>query len=106
MLENGDPANFVFAFFRPHVTSVLVLNTHSQPQIANPRIIATNQIALNIVMHTRRDPPIIHLCQRSVNKTTVEIVLVLYQKHSPSVVSEATAEEKIGSLIRICGGRF
>jgi hypothetical protein len=25
---------------------------------------------------------------------------------SPSVVSEATAEEKIGSLIRICGGRF
>jgi hypothetical protein len=25
---------------------------------------------------------------------------------SPSVVSEATAEEKIGSLIRIRGGRF
>ena len=25
---------------------------------------------------------------------------------SPSVVSEATAEKKIGSLIRICGGRF
>jgi len=67
MLENGDFANFVFAFFRPHVTSMPVLNMHSQPQIANPRIITTNQIALNIVMHTRSDAPIIHLCQRSVN---------------------------------------
>jgi len=39
MLENGDHANFVFAFFRPHVTSMSVLNTHNQPQTANPRII-------------------------------------------------------------------
>lgn len=50
MLENGDPPNFVLAFFRPHVTSMSVLNTHSQPQIANPKIIVTNQIALNLVM--------------------------------------------------------
>jgi len=51
MLENGDHANFVFAFFRPHVTSMFVLNTQSQPQIANPRIIITNQMALNVVIH-------------------------------------------------------
>jgi hypothetical protein len=25
---------------------------------------------------------------------------------SPSVVSEATAEEELGSLMRVCGGRF
>ena len=50
MLENGDHANFVFAFFRPHVTSMAVLNTHSQPQTANPRTITTNQMALNVVM--------------------------------------------------------
>ena len=25
---------------------------------------------------------------------------------SPSVVSEATAEEELGSLVRMCGGRF
>jgi hypothetical protein len=50
MLENGDHANFVFAFFRPHVTSMFVLNTHSQAQTANPRIIASNQMALNVVM--------------------------------------------------------
>jgi hypothetical protein len=49
MLENGDHANFVFAFFRPHVTNMSVLNTHSQPQTANPRIITTNQMALNVV---------------------------------------------------------
>jgi hypothetical protein len=51
MLENGDHANFVFAFFRPHATSRFVLNTQSQPQITNPRIIAPNQMALNVVMH-------------------------------------------------------
>ena len=50
MLENGDHANFVFAFFRPHVTSMFVLNTQSQPQIANPRIIITNQMAVNADM--------------------------------------------------------
>jgi len=50
MLENGDHANFVFAFFRPHITSMSVLNTHSQPQTANPRIITTNQMVLNVVM--------------------------------------------------------
>jgi hypothetical protein len=50
-LENGDHANFVFAFLRPHVTSMSVLNTHSHPQTANPRIITTNQMALNVVMH-------------------------------------------------------
>jgi hypothetical protein len=50
MLENGDHANSVFAFFRPHFTSMPVLNTHSQPQTANPRIITTNQMALNVVM--------------------------------------------------------
>jgi len=50
MLENGDRANFVFAFFRPHVTSMFVLKTQSQPQTANPRIIITSQMALNIVM--------------------------------------------------------
>jgi hypothetical protein len=50
MLENGDHANFVFAFYRPHVTSMSVLNTHSQPQTANPRIITTNQIASNVVI--------------------------------------------------------
>ena len=50
MLENGDHANFVFAFLRPHITSVSVLNTHSQPQTANPRIITANQMVLNIVM--------------------------------------------------------
>jgi len=50
MLEKGDHANFVFAFFRPHVTSMPVLNTHSQPQTANPRIITTKQMALNVVM--------------------------------------------------------
>jgi hypothetical protein len=49
-LENGDHAKLLFAFFRPHVTSMFVLNTHSQPQIANPRIIITNQMALNVVM--------------------------------------------------------
>jgi hypothetical protein len=47
MPENGDHANFVFAYFRPHVTSMFVLNTQSQPQIVNPRIIITNQMALN-----------------------------------------------------------
>jgi hypothetical protein len=51
MLENGDHANFVLAFFRPHVTSMSVLNTHSQPQTANPKIISTNQMASNVVMH-------------------------------------------------------
>jgi hypothetical protein len=50
MFENGDHANFVFAFFRPHVTSMLVLNRQSQPQTANPRIIIANQMALNVVM--------------------------------------------------------
>jgi hypothetical protein len=50
MLENGDWANFVFAFLHPHVASMLVLNTQSQPQTANPRITITNQMALNIVM--------------------------------------------------------
>jgi hypothetical protein len=50
MLENGDHTNFVFAFFRPHVASVFVLNTQSQPQIANPRIIITNQMAVNADM--------------------------------------------------------
>jgi hypothetical protein len=50
MLENGDHANFVFAFFRPHVTSMFVLNTHTQPQTANPKIITTNQMVLNVVM--------------------------------------------------------
>ena len=30
MLENGDHANFVFAFFRPHVTSMSVLK-YAQP---------------------------------------------------------------------------
>jgi hypothetical protein len=50
MLENGDHANFVFAFFLPHVASMFVLNTQSQPQTANPRIIITNQMALNVVM--------------------------------------------------------
>ena len=50
MLENGDHANFVFAFFRPHVTSMSVLNTHSQPQTTNPRIITTNQMPSNLVM--------------------------------------------------------
>jgi hypothetical protein len=50
MLENGDHANFVFAFFRPHVTSMFVLNRQSQPQTANPRIIITKQMALNVVM--------------------------------------------------------
>ena len=56
MLENGDHANFVFASFRPQVTSMSVLNTHSQPQTANPRIIATNQMALNVVMHLSFSP--------------------------------------------------
>ena len=51
MLENGDHANFVFAFFRPHVTSMFVLNMQSQPQTPNPKIIITNQMALNVVMH-------------------------------------------------------
>jgi hypothetical protein len=58
MLENGDHANFGFAFFRPHVTSLFVLNMQSQPQTASPRIITTDQMAiitdqmaLNIVMH-------------------------------------------------------
>ncbi len=50
MLENGDRANFVFAFLRPHVTSMFVLKTQSQPPTANPRIIITNQMALNVVM--------------------------------------------------------
>jgi hypothetical protein len=50
MLENGDHANFVFAFFRPHLTSMSVLNTHSQPPTANPTIITTNQMVLNVVM--------------------------------------------------------
>jgi hypothetical protein len=44
MLEKGDHANLVFAFFRPHVTSMSVLNTHSQPQTTNPRIITNKQI--------------------------------------------------------------
>ena len=51
MLENGDHANFVFAFFRPHVTSLSVLNTHSKPQAANPGIATTNRMALKVVMH-------------------------------------------------------
>ena len=51
MLENGDHANFVLAFFRPHVTSMFVLNMQSQPQTANPRIIITNQVALSVVIH-------------------------------------------------------
>jgi hypothetical protein len=51
MLENGDHANLVFAFFRPHVTSMSVLNKHSQPHTADPRIIITNQMALNAAMH-------------------------------------------------------
>jgi hypothetical protein len=51
MLENGDHANLVFAFLRPHAASMSVLNTHSQPQTASPRIITTNQMALNAVMH-------------------------------------------------------
>jgi hypothetical protein len=50
MLENGDHANFVFAFFRPHLTSKLVLNMQSQPQTPNPRINTTNQMALIVVM--------------------------------------------------------
>ena len=50
MLENGDYANFVFAFLRPQVTSMFVLNTQSQPQTANPRIIIKNQTVLNVVM--------------------------------------------------------
>ena len=50
MLENGDHANFVFAFFRPQVASMSVLNTHSQPQTANPRITTTNQMVLNVAM--------------------------------------------------------
>jgi hypothetical protein len=48
-LENGDHANFVFAFFRPHIAGMSVRNTHSQPQTASPRIITTNQMALNVV---------------------------------------------------------
>jgi hypothetical protein len=51
MLENGDHVNFVLAFFRPHVTSMFVLNMQSQPQIPNPIIIVTSQMALNVVMH-------------------------------------------------------
>jgi len=51
MLENGDHANFVFAFCRPHETSMFVLNTQSQPPTANPIIIITSQMALNVVMH-------------------------------------------------------
>ena len=60
MLENGDHANFVFAFFRPHVTSMSVLNTHSQPQTANSRIITTNQMALrgNRYRRCRGETPI------------------------------------------------
>jgi hypothetical protein len=46
MLENGG-----FASFRTHVTSVFVLNMQSQPQTANPRIVITPQMALNVVMH-------------------------------------------------------
>ena len=65
-LENGDHANFVFAFFRPHVTSMSVLNMHSQPQTANPRIITTNQMALNVVMQLFaeyfQDMPLVTLC--------------------------------------------
>jgi hypothetical protein len=51
MLENGDHANFVFAFFRPHVTSMFVLNMQSEPQATNPRIVITPKMALNVVMH-------------------------------------------------------
>jgi hypothetical protein len=50
MLENGDHANFVFAFFRPHATSMLVLNTHSQPQTANAKLATTSQTVPNVVM--------------------------------------------------------
>jgi hypothetical protein len=69
MLENGDHANFVFAFFRPHVTSMSVLNTHSEPQTANPKIITTNQMALNVVMRYlfaecfQDMPPVNPLCR-------------------------------------------
>jgi hypothetical protein len=50
MLENGDHANFVLAFFRPHVTNMFVLNIQSQPQTPNARIIIRNQMVLNVVM--------------------------------------------------------
>jgi hypothetical protein len=50
MLENGDHANRVFAFFRPHVTSMFVLNRQREPQTANMRTIAANQTIPNVVM--------------------------------------------------------
>jgi hypothetical protein len=50
MPENGDHANRAFAFFRPHVTSMFVLNRQSEPQTANMRAITTNQTMPNVVM--------------------------------------------------------
>jgi hypothetical protein len=50
MPENGDHANRVFAFFRPHVASMFVLNRQRKPQTANIRIISTNQTVPNVVM--------------------------------------------------------
>ena len=49
-LENGDDANLVFAFFRPHLTSMFVLNTQSQPQTANMGSITTSQTMPNVVI--------------------------------------------------------
>jgi hypothetical protein len=49
-LENGDHAKLLFAFFRPHLTSMFVLNTQNQPQTANMRSITTSQPMPNVVM--------------------------------------------------------
>jgi hypothetical protein len=88
-LENGDHANFVFAFFRPHVTSMSVLNTHSQPQTANPRIITTNQMALNVVMRLSFAPSALRIGPLSIRfvmvmdaGSRVEIKLTHYPRPS------------------------